>query len=87
MIPGIRIFLEAGVLSYITKKRARVNAAISSGFHGKEFKDIVDQLADEESYMRSRGITIDMTGMPMGDVDEAIEVQRTDINLDEDEDN
>jgi len=53
--------------------------------HGKEFKDIVDTLAEEESYMKAAGITVDMTGMPLGDVDEAIEVQRTDINLEEDD--
>ena len=70
---------------------AAINAGLTSRsqvvreVHGKEFKDIVDQLAEEERYIADAGISIDMTGMPLEQIDEAIEVQRNDINLDEEE--
>ncbi len=72
---------------------AAINAGLTSRsqvvreVHGKEFKDIVDQLAEEERYIADAGISIDMTGMPLEQIDEAIEVQRNDINLDEEEEN
>lgn len=70
-------------------------AAINSGLksrsmvvrerHGKEFRDVVDQLRDEQQYMADAGIIVDMAGVPL-DADEAgNEIQRQAIEIVEDE--
>jgi capsid protein len=71
-------------------------AAINSGLktrsmvvrerHGKEFRDVVDQLQDEQEYMAAAGIIVDMAGVPL-DADEAgEEIQKQAIEIVEDDD-
>ena len=49
--------------------------------HGKEFRDVVDQLSDEQKYMAEAGIIVDIAGVPL-DADQAgEEIQRQAIEI------
>ena len=71
-------------------------AAINSGLktrsmvvrerHGKEFRDVVDQLRDEQEYMAQAGIIVDMAGVPLEADEAGEEIQKQAIEIVEDND-